>query len=153
VSLVFLLSIFPKRISIPKSYKTFRPPADTNDTQIRELSARIPVSIGPRLCPAVFATLIIPIIAVRSRGSVIIAIKAARGAVSIDAMLCRRKRKTKDQDIVLGIGIIARKTDDGRCVKTIVWSSQFNFLVIVIQSRIVGTYPDIPNFSSYGCGK
>lgn len=72
------------------------------------------------LCAVVLTTLTAPITEVRSPGCKIVAKNAVLGALSI---VCRHARRTKNIIANLGsdgMGIRAKKTDDGRWVKTIV---------------------------------
>jgi len=78
------------------------------------------VSVGLRHCAVVLTTLTNPMIAVRSDGNTIAAKKAERGATSIDWVQERRTRKRRDRWTSLGIGMSARKTAEGRWVKTMV---------------------------------
>lgn len=61
-------------------------------------------------------------IAVLSAGRTIAARKADRGAVSIDCVQERRKRKVRDRWTSLGMGMRARKMAEGRWVKTMVFT-------------------------------
>jgi len=69
----------------------------------------------------VLTTLVIPKTAVRSLGRTIEAKNAERGAVSIDCVQDRRTRNIIASGREFVAGINARKIEDGKCVKTIVW--------------------------------
>jgi hypothetical protein len=61
--------------------------------------------------------------AVRSLGKRTAARKAERGAMSMDWVQARRMRNRRDSGREEGIGMRARKMDEGRWVKTIVWTA------------------------------
>ena len=103
------------------SYVPFKEPATTNATQNRLCSARPPVVQGPALWLNVFRTLTIPITVVLSAGLTTADIKADRGAWSIELRQARANRSKIVMVSEEGTGRSAKKTADGKCVKTIVF--------------------------------
>jgi hypothetical protein len=83
--------------------------------------------------------------AVRSPAGRIIARKADRGATSMDCVQERRTRNMIDQCTSFGIGIAARNTDDGRCVKAIVYTCQMSGLSRCEQFLEAGLTLTFPN--------
>ena len=102
----------------------FSAPAEMKATQKRLFLARNPVTTGPTIRLTVLTMLMVPIIAVRCLAGRMAARKAERGATSIDCVQARSRTNVAASGKEDGSGIMARKTADGRCVKTIVYRYQ-----------------------------